>query len=88
MDAGNSIRENETGQEVTEPRGTFKHGSRTETKMSEADLNLESTNAATEYLRKMNAKALPMTEQSLMINSCASGFFMGVRFAEKRILGK
>jgi hypothetical protein len=53
-------------------------------RMEEADLNRESANAATYYVRKA-CKGMPLVEEQNALNFVAHGFSMGVRWKEEQI---
>lgn len=56
-------------------------------RMSDADLNKESANAASYYVTK-KGKGAPLVDQQKMINFVAHGFYMGYRKLEEELLGE
>jgi hypothetical protein len=57
------------------------------TRMDEAELNKQALDAGSKYVTQKFAGA-PLEDRQIAVNACASGFFMGVRFAEKYLTEK
>lgn len=56
-------------------------------RMTDADLNRESINAANHYIKK-RASGAPLTEKTAMLNYTAHGFGMGIRWMEEQLGAK
>lgn len=54
-----------------------------QSRMSEQDLNERCCHAATAYINSPTISGCPLDEKHLMMNACAHGFYMGVRWMEQ-----
>lgn len=52
------------------------------TRIPEADLTREAANAGTAYIEAKYPLPHDITERAIAVNSCAHGFYMGVRWLE------
>lgn len=56
------------------------------TRIEDADINMEAANAANYYIQKLGLHHLSMEVRQQMLNHLATGFAMGVRWHETKVL--